>query len=116
MPKRTYYDAVIIGSGPNGLAATITLARAGLSTLTIEAAAAVGGGCRSAELTLPGFLSDVCAAVHPYAVSTRFMRSVPLAQLGVEWVHSPSALAHPLGDGRVAALGRSLDETAAQFG
>ena len=109
-------DAIVVGSGPNGLAAAIVLARAGLSVGLLEAEETVGGGCRSAELTLPGFVHDVCAAVHPLAAVSPFMRSVPLERHGVEWVHSPAALAHPFDDGTAALLLRSLDETAAGLG
>ena len=110
-------DAIVVGSGPNGLAAAIVLARAGRSVSLLEAEETLGGGCRSAELTLPGFVHDVCAAVHPLAAASPFMRSVPLARHGVEWIHSPAALAHPFDDGTAALLlfGR-VDETAAGLG
>src|SRR6476661_3166782 len=113
MPKRYAYDAVVIGAGPNGLAAAITLARANRSVLVLEAAETVGGGCRSAALTLPGYIHDVCSAIHPYAVGSPFFRTLPLEDYGVEWIHAPLALAHPLPDGRVATLCRSIDATAA---
>lgn len=100
---RTRYDAVVVGSGPNGLAAAIEMARAGRSTLLMEAEATIGGAARSAELTLPGFIHDVGAAVTPLAVASPFMQTLPLEEFGVEWVRSPVALAHPL-DGRRAAL------------
>src|SRR5690348_5541502 len=83
--KRPRYDAVVVGSGPNGLAAAIVLARAGLSTLVVEAHALPGGGVRTAELTLPGFLHDVCSTVHPLAVASPFFRSLKLEQQGVSW-------------------------------
>ena len=98
------YDAVVVGAGPNGLAAAITLASAGLRVLLREAAEEIGGGLRSKELTLPGFLHDVCATVHPLGVSSPFLRSLPSDELGLEWIHAPAALAHPLDDGRVALL------------
>ncbi|HEU0027529.1 MAG TPA: NAD(P)/FAD-dependent oxidoreductase [Ktedonobacterales bacterium] len=107
--KRSKFDAVIVGAGPNGLAAAITLARAGYSVIVYEAGETVGGGCRSKELTLPGFTHDVCSAIHPYAVVSPFFRTLPLERYGVEWVASPAPLAHPLPDGRVAVLERDLD-------
>jgi len=110
------YDAIIIGSGPNGLAAAITLARANLSVLVIEARPTIGGGTRSAELTLPGYVHDVCSAIHPLASSSPFFRSVPLESFGLEWIHPEIALAHPLADGRVAVMHRSVEETAAGLG
>ena len=112
----TTYDAIIIGSGPNGLAAAITLARADLSVLVIEARDTLGGGTRSAELTLPGFVHDVCSAIHPLASSSPFFRSVPLENFGLEWVHPDLPLAHPLADQRVAVMHRSAEETAASLG
>jgi phytoene dehydrogenase-like protein len=102
-------DAVIVGSGPNGLAAAITLAGAGLHTVLREAQATAGGGLHSEALTLPGFLHDVCAAVHPLALSSPFFRSLPLDGSGLEWVQPPVALAHPLDDGGVALLDPSSD-------
>lgn len=106
MARRIAYDAVVIGAGPNGLAAAITLARAGLSVIVYEASDTIGGGSRSKELTLPGFVHDVCSAIHPYAIASPFFQSVPLGEYGVEWVHAPAPLAHPLPDGRVAVLER----------
>ncbi len=96
MPQHTDYDAVIVGSGPNGLAAAITLARAGCSVLLIEGSQKIGGGLRTAELTLPGFRHDVCSAIHPLGVGSPFFRTVPLGDLGVEWIHPDLPLAHPL--------------------
>jgi phytoene dehydrogenase-like protein len=109
-------DAVVVGAGPNGLAAAITLARSGIKTLLREAAEEVGGGLRSAQLTLPGFTHDVCSAVHPLALTSPFFRSVPLADFGLEWVQSPVPLAHPFDDGSAALLQRSLDATAEGLG
>lgn len=110
------YDAVIVGAGPNGLAAAITLARAGRSVLVLEAKDTAGGGCRTAELTLPGFHHDICAAIHPMGVASPFFRELPLERFGLRWVKCPLPLAHPLPDGDVALLSRSLDETASRLG
>jgi phytoene dehydrogenase-like protein len=110
------YDAIVVGSGPNGLAAAITLARAGRSVLVVEGRDTIGGGLRTEELTLPGFLHDTCSAIHPLGVASPFMRSVPLAEHGVEWIHPPVPLAHPLDDGTAVLLERSIDETAAGLG
>lgn len=109
-------DAVVIGSGPNGLAAAITLARAGHSVTVHEAGDTPGGGTRTAELTRPGFHHDVCSAVHPLAAGSPFFRSVPLADHGCELVHPDVPLTHPLDGGRAGVLHRSLDATAAANG
>ena len=85
MGKSRAYDAVVVGAGPNGLAAAITLARAGRSVLVREANDRVGGGARSAELTLPGFTHDLCSAFHPLAVGSPFFRTLPLAEHGLDW-------------------------------
>jgi phytoene dehydrogenase-like protein len=114
--SRPAYDAVVIGSGPNGLSAAITLARAGRSVAVIEAEMTLGGGARSAELTLPGFVHDVCSAIHPLAVGSPFLRTLPLAHHGLEWIHPPAPLAHPLDDGSAAMLERSLEETGKTLG
>ena len=110
------YDAVVVGAGPNGLAAAIVLAQAGRSVLVREAAPAVGGGARTEELTLPGFRHDVCSAFHPLGAGSPLFRRLPLAEHGLEWVHSPVALAHPLPDGSAVEVHRSLAETAAGLG
>ena len=102
-------DAVVVGAGPNGLAAAVEMARAGLSVRVLEAADTVGGGARSAELTLPGFVHDVCSAIHPLGIASPFFRSLPLADHGLEWVEPPAALAHPFDDGGAALLARSPD-------
>jgi phytoene dehydrogenase-like protein len=109
-------DAVVVGAGPNGLAAAIVLARAGVSVRVLEAADTVGGGARSAELTLPGFVHDVCSAIHPLGVASPFFRTLPLEEHGVEWIESPAALAHPFDDGTTALLERSPDASAPTLG
>lgn len=110
------YDAVVVGSGPNGLGAAITLAQAGKRVLVYEARDKIGGGCRSAELTLPGFVHDICSAIHPGAVTSPFMRSLPLGEFGLEWVYSPLAMAHPFDDGSAAVLSRSIRQTSLSLG
>ena len=110
------YDAVVVGAGPNGLAAAIELARAGRSVLVREAAETVGGGLRSDELTLPGFVHDVCSAIHPLAAASPFFRTLPLAEHGLEWIEPPVPLAHPLDDGAAVVLQRSVAETAEGLG
>jgi phytoene dehydrogenase-like protein len=109
-------DAVIVGSGPNGLAAAIELARAGLSVRVHEAEPTVGGGTRSAELTLPGFIHDICSAIHPLGAGSPYFRTLPLKEHGLEWVHPDVPLAHPLDDGTAAVLHRSVDVTARGLG
>jgi phytoene dehydrogenase-like protein len=108
-------DAVVIGSGPNGLAAAIEVARAGKRVIVFEADDTVGGGARTGEATLPGFRHDLCSAVHPFAAASPFFRTLPLASFGLQWIESPAALAHPLGD-RAALAFRSIGETAATLG
>lgn len=110
------YNAIVIGSGPNGLAAAITLARAGWQVLVREAEPAIGGGARSAELTLPGFVHDICSAVHPLALASPFFRQLPLAAHGLDWIEPPAAVAHPLDDGSAIVVERSIELTAAQLG
>jgi phytoene dehydrogenase-like protein len=109
-------DAVVVGSGPNGLVAAITLARARRSVLVVEAAATPGGGTRSAELTLPGFVHDVCSTIHALAIASPCFSEMPLADHGLEFVHPPAPLAHPLDDGTAVMLERSVAETAAGLG
>lgn len=110
------YDAIIIGAGPNGLAAAITLARAGRSVVVYEANETIGGGIRSAELTLPGFIHDICSTVQALTVVSPFFKTLPLADLGVELIYPDAALAHPLDDGTAAVLYRSIDQTCATLG
>lgn len=110
------YDAVIVGSGPNGLAAALTLAQAGLRVLVVEARSTPGGGTRTAELTLPGFRHDICSAVHPLGLASPFFRAQPLAEHGVEWIVPLVSAAHPLDDQPAAAIYHSFEETVAQLG
>ncbi len=110
------YDAVVVGAGPNGLAAGIATAQAGCSVLVVEAQDTVGGGARTAPLTLPGFLHDVCSAVHPLAVGSPFLSNLPLAEHGLEWVQPPAPLAHPLDDGTAVMLERLVETTADDLG
>ncbi|MBN2706326.1 MAG: NAD(P)/FAD-dependent oxidoreductase, partial [Deltaproteobacteria bacterium] len=107
------YDALIIGSGPNGLTAGIILAQAGCKTLMVEQAAEIGGGCRSAALTAPGFIHDICAAVHPLGFSSPIFQKLPLHEHGLDWRRPEIPLAHPLDGGRAALLYHDLQETAA---
>src|SRR6476646_11795116 len=102
-------EAIVVGSGRNGLAAAITLARAGLDVVVHEAAERVGGGMRTEELTLPGFRHDVCSAIHPLARSSAFFREL---ELDVDWIESPAALAHPFDDEQAVLVVRSVEETA----
>src|SRR5258706_7679302 len=108
-------DAVIVGAGPNGLAAAIVLAQAGWSVELFEAAATVGGGVRSAELTLPGFVHDVCSAIYPLTLGSPFLSQLPLERHGLRWIHPPFPLAHPFDDGTAAVLARGTKETGASF-
>ncbi len=109
-------DAVIIGAGPNGLSAAIVLAQAGQRVTVLEARSTVGGGSRSAALTLPGFIHDICSTVHVMAAASPFFRTLPLQRYGLEYIEPPASLAHPLDDGTVAVLERSIDVTAGRLG
>jgi len=110
------YDAVVVGSGPNGLAAAIRLAQAGYSTLLVEAAERVGGGLRTGERTLPGYQHDLCAAVHTMGVLSPYFRELPLAEHGLRWDFPEASVAHPLDDRPAAMLERSLPVTAERLG
>ncbi len=110
------YDAIIVGSGPNGLAAAITLAREGLRVLLLEARETIGGGLRTAELTLPGFHHDICSAIHPLGIGSPFFKSVPLADYDFEWIQPDIPVAHPFDDGTALALLRDLDQTSLTLG
>ncbi len=116
MADKKKYDAVIVGSGPNGLAAAITMAQKGLSVLLIEAKEKIGGGMRSASLTLPGFVHDVCSSVHPLGVASPFFQSLNLKACGLKWIFPPAPLAHPLDNGKVVMLENSVNATAAELG
>ena len=110
------YDAVVVGSGPNGLSAAILLQQQGLSVLILEAKDTIGGGMRSAELTLPGFKHDICSAIHPLAAGSPFFTKLPLDKHGLEYIYPTLAAAHPFDDGTASALLGSVHETAAALG
>ena len=110
------YDAIVVGSGPNGLAASIAIAQTGRTVLLIEQKETMGGGVRTAELTLPGFLHDVCSAIHPMAAASPFFLTLDLAKHGLEWVYPPASVAHPLDDGTAILLERSVEATADNLG
>lgn len=116
MGKQQQYDAVVVGSGPNGLAAAITLQQNGLSVLVLEAKDTIGGGMRTAALTFPGFHHDVCSAIHPMGAASPFLRSLPLHDFGLEYIQPDVLAAHPFDDGTAAALYQSLDRTAEGLG
>jgi phytoene dehydrogenase-like protein len=115
MEKRDY-DAIVVGSGPNGLAAAILLQQNGLSVLLIEGKDKIGGGLRTGELTLPGFKHDICSAIHPLAVGSPFLQTLPLEQYGLEYIYPEISAAHPFDDGSAAILKKSIAETAASLG
>src|SRR6188472_4388385 len=110
------YDAVVVGAGPNGLAAAITLARAGRSVLVREAAPVPGGGVRSDALTRPGFLHDVCSSVYPLGIASPLFSRLPLHRHGLEWIQPPIPLGHPLDDAPPMLLQRSIDATGVTLG
>src|SRR5262247_2436023 len=113
MKNTNEFDAVVVGAGPNGLAAAIEIARAGHSVCVVEGRDTVGGGARTAELTLPGYLHDVCSAIHPLALVSPFFKTLPLSKFGVDWIHSRASVAHPFDEGPAAVLYRTIPETCA---
>ena len=115
LPKRDF-DAVVVGAGPNGLSAAIRLRQAGLSVLVLEGASTVGGGTRTAELTLPGFKHDICSAIHPLAAASPFFTTLPLGDHGLEYIYPNVAAAHPFDDGKAAVLYNSVEKTAQTLG
>ncbi|GAB4128087.1 MAG: NAD(P)/FAD-dependent oxidoreductase [Roseiflexaceae bacterium] len=114
--RQREYDAVVVGAGPNGLAAAIRLAQAGKRVLLVERRSMVGGALASAEVTLPGFIHDLGSAIHPLGPGSPFLRSLPLAAYGLRWIHPPAAVAHPLDDRPAVLLHRSIAQTAAELG
>ncbi|SDK85058.1 Phytoene dehydrogenase-related protein [Catalinimonas alkaloidigena] len=110
------YDAIVVGSGPNGFGAAIRLQQAGLSTLLVEAKPTIGGGMRTEELTLPGYRHDRCSAIHPMGMGSPFFQSLPLDEYGLEWIQPDLPLAHPVDGGTAARLEQSLEATVAAFG
>ena len=116
MRERGVYDAVVVGAGPNGLGAAVELARTGHSVAVLEAEETAGGGTRSAELTLPGFVHDLGSAIHPLGYASPFFRALPLKEYGLEWIHPLAPLAHPFDDGSAVVLERSVEATAAALG
>ena len=116
MSRPKTYDAVVVGSGPNGLAAAIELSRNGRRVAVLEGRSTIGGGTRSAEITLPGFVHDLGSAIHPLGYASPFFRSLPLEDHGLQWIHPSAPLAHPLDDGTAVVLERSVGATAAALG
>src|ERR671919_255880 len=110
------HEVVVVGAGPNGLAAAIVCATAGLSVTVYEAEATAGGGARTAALTLPGFLHDHCSSIFPLGIASPFFRSLPIGDCGVTWMHAPYPLAHPLDDGDAVVVDRSVERTAEALG
>ena len=116
MGRNTAYDAVVIGSGPNGLSAAIALAQARQSVLIVEAADSIGGGTRTSELTEAGFKHDICSAVHPLGALSPFFNELPLSEHGLKWLHPPVSFAHPLDEGPAVLMKKGLDVTAEGLG
>jgi phytoene dehydrogenase-like protein len=116
MAAKPAYDAIIIGAGPTGLAAAIALAQAGRRVLVREGCSTVGGGTRTAELTLPGFRHDVCSSIHPLSLTSPYFRTLPLKQHGLEWIYSPAAAAHPLDGGTAVVVQSSVRDTSETLG
>jgi phytoene dehydrogenase-like protein len=116
MSEAAAFDAVVVGSGPNGLAAAVELARTGKRVAVLEGKSTIGGGARSAQITLPGFIHDLGSAIHPLGYASPFFRSLPLEEHGLEWIHPDAPLAHPLDGGEAAVLERSIGATAAGLG
>ena len=112
----TDFTAAVVGSGPNGLSAAIRLAQAGHRVVVYEMSEDIGGGLRSAPLTLPGFLHDTCSSVHPMGISSPFWATLPLMDHGLEWLQPELPVAHPLDDGSAVLLHRSVEETAEEMG
>jgi phytoene dehydrogenase-like protein len=110
------YDAAVVGSGPNGLCAAITLAAAGRTVIVLEASDTIGGGAKTRELTAPGFLHDTCSAIHPMGISSPYMSTLGLEDHGLQWIHPTTPLAHPFDDAPAAMLARDIDTTAATLG
>lgn len=112
MPPDAEFDAVVVGAGPNGLAAAVELARAGAQVCVLEAADSIGGGTAVGEVTLPGFSHDLCSGAHPFGILSPYFRQLPLQHHGLRWIQPPASVAHPLDDRPAALLWRSLDRTA----
>src|SRR5262245_33882029 len=113
---KTDFDAIVVGSGPNGLSAAITLQRAGLSVLLLEAKNEIGGGLRSSSFTIPHYVHDICSAIHPLALASPFFKTLPLKEHGLTFIHPIIPAAHPFDDGSAAALYNSLEETSKALG
>ena len=116
LDNHTDFDVVVVGSGPNGLAAAIRLQQAGLSVLLLEGKKTIGGGLRTEELTLPGFKHDICSAIHPLALASPYFRTLPLQKYGLEYIQPTFSAAHPFDNGTAAFLGKSIEETANSLG